>query len=109
MLKKENRLAKSKDIAVTLFRGRTFFNPFLTLKFAPLRQGRKFTVVVSTKVSKKAVTRNRLKRLLREHLRKNLNSFGFGNYVVIVKAKAVALPAADLVRAFVEVLAKIKR
>ncbi|MCW1949612.1 MAG: ribonuclease P protein component [Candidatus Shapirobacteria bacterium] len=85
MLKKVNRLAKSKDIQKAFARGRTFFNPLFTLKAVPSAEEKRFTVVVSTKVYKNAVDRNRLKRLIREHIRLNLKHFRLGNYVVVAK------------------------
>ena len=107
MLKKINRLAKSKDILITLARGRTFFNPFYTIKFLSGSQ-RKFAVVVSTKVFKRANRRNRLKRIIREQLKKNLQTFRPGNYAILVKPKTSALPEAEQLKYFLEVLAKLK-
>ncbi len=101
MLKKVNRLAKSKDIQKAFARGRTFFNPLFTLKALPSVGEKRFTVVISTKVYKKAVARNRLKRLIREHVRKNLDKFRPGNYVIITKPlvarkmESVAMKAAQ--------------
>ena len=87
MFAKKYRLAKAKDVKAALMRGRTFFNPLFNIKF---RQGAvsRFTVVVSTKVSKKAVARNRLKRVIRELLRKNMAQLLPGDYAIIVKPKA---------------------
>src|SRR4051812_40282115 len=89
MLFKQHRLARTKDVKNTFAHGRSFFNPFFTLKFLQTKhEGRRFTVVVSTKVSKKAVERNRLKRIVREFVRLNLGRFAFGDYAVIVKPAA---------------------
>ena len=108
MLKKANRLAKAEDIALAFTRGRTFFNPFFTLKFLPLAAQKRFTVVVSTKVFKNAVDRNRLKRILREHLRKNLPVFRNGDYMIMTKPKISRLSEADVMKNFLELLSKIK-
>ena len=107
MLKKANRLAKSKDILTTLARGRTFFNPYYTVKFLSGAE-RKFTVVISTKVFKRANRRNRLKRIVREHLQKNMLMFKPGNYAVLVKPKAATLPESEQLKYFLEVLTKLK-
>jgi ribonuclease P protein component len=97
MLKRQNRLAKTKDVKTALSRGRSFFNPFFTVKFLKtFRTKPRFTVVVSTKVSKKAVRRNRLKRIIRELIRQNIENFFCGEYVIIVKPKAVTQDEKDL-------------
>jgi ribonuclease P protein component len=108
MLKKVNRLAKAKDIQKAFARGRTFFNPFFTVKFAPSPEPPRFTVVVSTKVFKKAVSRNRLKRIIREYLRKNLNKFKKGNYIIMVKPKISKLSEADSLKSFLDLCLKLK-
>ena len=108
MLKKANRLAKAKEIEAAFARGRTFFNPFFTVKFLPSASKKQFTVVVSTKVYKNAVSRNRIKRILREHIRKNLGSFKTGSYVIITKPKISKLPEAESLAQFKEVVNKLR-
>jgi ribonuclease P protein component len=108
MLKRANRLAKSKDIASAFARGRTFFNPFFAIRFLPKPAEKRFTVVVSTKVYKKAVARNRLKRLLREHIRKNLAGFRSGSYVISAKPKIISLPETEIIPAFLGACNRIK-
>lgn len=87
MLKKQFRLAKDADVKKVFARGRAFFNPLFAIKYFPGPISR-FTVVVSTKVSKKAVVRNRIKRTLREVIRLNLTKFKPGDYAVVVKPGA---------------------
>ena len=107
MLKKVNRLAKAAEIKKVFGRGRTFFNPFVSVKF--LRgAGTRITVVVSTKVFKQAVKRNRLKRILREHLRKNLAALPAGSYVVAAKPKVSGLSEQQTFKNFLDVLEKLK-
>jgi ribonuclease P protein component len=108
MLKKVNRLAKDKDIKTAFARGRSFFNPFFNIKFLPGQEGKRFTVVVSTKVYKKAVSRNRLKRLLREHLRKNLAGFKNGSYIIVAKPKVSGLAETEALKNFLEARSKLK-
>ena len=108
MLKKVNRLAKAGDIKKTLARGRTFFNQFFGIKFLPVAGTLRFTVVVSTKVYKSAVKRNRLKRVLREYLRRNLVSFAPGDYLISVKPRLNAQPENKRLVLFIEALNKIK-
>ena len=87
MLKKVNRLAKSKEIHTAFAKGRTFFNPLFTIKFLPSTGAKKLTVVVSTKVYKNAVDRNRLKRVIRELIKKRLSGLKQGLYVIMAKPK----------------------
>lgn len=89
MFSKKHRLAKSSDIQRVFAQGRSFYNPFFTIRFKkasvhPIR----FTVVVSTKVSKKAVERNRIKRVIRHFTRERVAAFTPGDYAILVKPAA---------------------
>ena len=89
MLQRKHRLTKSKDIQNTSARGRSFFSPNFVVKFKALETGpSRIAVVVSNYVSKKAVERNRIKRLIRESVRINLDKLKTGDYVIIVRPKA---------------------
>jgi ribonuclease P protein component len=97
MLKKIFRLTSSKDISVTSLRGRSFFSPYFVVKFAASSEPKvRLAVIVSTKVSKRAVERNRLKRIIREELRKSLTLFRPGDYVIIVKQRAAGQVASEI-------------
>ncbi len=109
MLKKSNRLAKDKDIHRTIARGRAFFSPFFSIKFLAFPGPTRLTVVVSTKVFKKAVSRNRLKRIVREYLRKNLQALKSGNYLISAKPKAAKASEKDLLADFIQLAAKLKK
>ena len=95
MLKKTFRLSSSKDIKTTSLRGRSFFSPYFVVKYIAAPSPR-FTVIVSTKVSKRAVERNRIKRIVREAIRHSLPAYKPGDYVVIVKVRAAGKTAADI-------------
>ena len=73
MLYAQNRLAKRKDIERVHKKGRSFFVHDLGLRIVKndLEKSR-FAVVASVKLSKKAVDRNKLKRQLREIIRKEI-------------------------------------
>ena len=101
MLKKQFRLAKTADVQRVFAQGRAFFNPLFIIKYPFSKTGRpRFTVVVSTKVSKKAVDRNRIKRVLREFLRLTLDNFKTGDYAVVVKPAAAKITGKELVERF---------
>lgn len=108
MLKKENRLTKAKDIQNAFAKGRSFFNYFYTIKYSFSPTIKKFTVVVSTKVFKSAVKRNRVKRIIREYIRKNLIRFKTGNYLVVVKPKLNTLPETEILKNFLDVCARLR-
>lgn len=70
MLKKYLRLAKQKDFDSVFENGRYFSEDLLSLKVARNNfDYSRFGFIVSNKISKKAVARNRIKRLLRESVR----------------------------------------
>ncbi len=85
MLPKENRLKKKKDFEHVFKEGKGVKEDFLFLKFFPnkLKQSR-FGVVVSQKISKKAVTRNKLKRRIKKLIELNLPKIKRGKDVVLV-------------------------
>jgi ribonuclease P protein component len=95
MLNKKFRLHYTKDILVVLRRGRMVSNNFLVIKYlANNLLSSRATVVVSTKISKKAVVRNRIKRRLREVLRLSWPQLKIG-YDLIVQPKVAILQVKD--------------
>jgi ribonuclease P protein component len=90
MLARINRLVKTKDIERTFKRGRSFFGKNLGVKIASneLKVNR-FTIVISTKVSKKAVVRNKIKRRLRDILRLESSYFKTGHDLIIITLPTV--------------------
>ena len=70
MFLRKNRLTKEKDINHVFRRGRYFFVKDLGIKFIKNNLDYpRFACIVSNKISKKAVERNRIKRRLREIIR----------------------------------------
>ena len=109
MFKKINRLAKTKDVKLALARGRGFFNPFFTLKFLKTtRPNARLTVIASTKVAKKAVVRNRLKRVVREVMRQKLGDLPVGDYAVLLKPKAASALSVEVRSHLLALLASAK-
>jgi len=71
MLKKENRLKKKKDFEKVFKEGKSFKNNFLIVKINENNLNfPRFGFVVSKKVSNKSVERNKIKRRLREIVKK---------------------------------------
>ncbi len=88
MLKKENRLLRTRDFSIVFKKGRSAHSQFFLCKC--LKQSEKtnrYGFVVSTKVSKKAVVRNTIKRKMREAVRTMPAFFNKGyDCVFIVKS-----------------------
>lgn len=100
MLSREYRLTSDRDIRRVAKHGYRVPTPSAFWK-ALRREGeaRRFTVVISTKVSKKAVERNRIKRVLRELIRERLDQFPAGADYLVVIRPLIPLPRrADLLR-----------
>lgn len=99
MLSAVNRLAKDSDIEAVFKRGQTFYSGNLGLRQARNQLAvSRVAIVVSLKVSKKAVERNLLKRRLREIIRREIVpglKTGF-DIVVMTKKTLLELPFADL-------------
>ncbi|XOA42691.1 MAG: ribonuclease P protein component [Candidatus Nealsonbacteria bacterium] len=70
MLPKKNRLRKKKDFEKVFKNGKGFKEDFLILKIKKNKiKELRFGFIVSQKVSKKAVVRNKVKRRLREAIK----------------------------------------
>lgn len=70
MLPKARRLTRAKDFARLGTQGRSVFGPFLTMRVRNVEEkGPKVAFITSTKVFKRAVDRNRVKRRLRALVR----------------------------------------
>ncbi len=109
MFSKQHRLGKTTDVQKVFAQGRAFFNPLFTIKFLTRpSQLPRFTVVVSTKVSKSAVKRNRLKRLTREFIRMRMGKFRLGDYVVILKPAAARRDEKSLMMSLSELCQRAK-
>ena len=108
MLSQQNRLTKDKEIKTVLLRGRGLFNPFLTLKYRKTVAEKRFAVVVSTKVAKEAVRRNRLKRIIRETLKARLNTIPLGEYVLICRPASAKAQEKDVLLGLNNLLSKLR-
>lgn len=108
MLAKKHRLSKTKDIQKTFLRGRGFFYPFFGIKFVAHEAPAKVTVVVSTKISKKAVQRNRIKRVIREMVRTHITALKPGDYMIMARPGLEKEDNANIREKFLKVLKTAK-
>jgi len=90
MLPQNNRLAKTKDFENIYKKGRNFFTKILGIKYTKNELNiTRIGIVISQKISKKAVIRNKIKRRLREILRLRLKTIIKGYDVVILTRKGI--------------------
>ncbi|OGN09763.1 MAG: ribonuclease P protein component [Candidatus Yanofskybacteria bacterium RIFCSPHIGHO2_02_FULL_41_11] len=86
-LPKKHRLTKDKDIKLVFSRGRSVKGPLFFIKFIENNLDcARIAVIISKKVSPKAVTRNLIKRRIHEALRTGQKNFLKKNFDVTVTA-----------------------
>jgi len=98
MLPRKHRLTADKDVTRALRHGRAVFTNLLTVKaLGNEGEGVRTAVVVSTKVHKRAVKRNLIKRRIRELLRVIIPKILANvDMVVMAQPEAVGRSQADL-------------
>lgn len=85
MLSDRNRLKKKKDFEKVLREGRSFREDFLILKIRKNKSKKlRFGFVVSQKVSKKAVVRNKIKRRLREAIKERIKEINKNLDIILI-------------------------
>ena len=87
-LPRKNRLTKKKDIDTVFKEGNAVKGNFLFIRYKQISApGPHLSFIVSKKVAGSAVERNRLRRILAETIRKNIQNFKKGYEVAIVSKK----------------------
>jgi ribonuclease P protein component len=85
VLKKINRIGSRKDFLEIKNQGKLIGSPiFGVLVLKKDDDLKKFGFIISKKISKKAVERNKIKRRMAEVLRKNLDKFTLGTRMVFL-------------------------
>ncbi|MFH1030642.1 MAG: ribonuclease P protein component [bacterium] len=85
MLRKNYRLTKNKEFENIFKNGKSFYTKILGIKYIENTLNiPRFGILVSTKISKKAVIRNKIKRRLREILRLHENLIKPGYDIVVL-------------------------
>jgi ribonuclease P protein component len=110
VLAKKHRLTKEKDFENVFKRGRAFSGTFIVVKIKKNESFvSRFGVIVSLKVSKKAVVRNKLRRWLGEIIRINSGSLKAGfDVVVVAKPEIIKAPYQEVKRDLLLALEKGK-
>lgn len=112
MLPKENRLRKEKDHNKVYRKGRrdtcNFF-VLLSLTREDKKLPSRFSFVVSKKVDKRAVARNRIRRVLKESVRAKLPDITKGYDCIVIARKGIlGLSVNDILPTIVSVFQKAK-
>ncbi len=104
-LSKKERLKKKKEFKKVFDNQYVGYGKYMVLLYAPndLNYSR-VGIIVSKKVSKKAVDRNRAKRLLREVFRLNKNLIKNGDYILIARKNILGIKLKDLQEDFINIL-----
>jgi ribonuclease P protein component len=90
MLPKANRLTKKKDFERVFRRGKRLKDKFLTIKILGNNLNvSRFGFIVSKKISKKAVLRNKIKRRLRESVLPKLSQIRQGVDVAVIAGPGI--------------------
>jgi ribonuclease P protein component len=90
MLPKENRLTEKSDFQLLFKKGRLLRGQFVNFFYSPSPTAARVGFIVSNKISKLSVERNRLKRILRAEVYRFLQNKpewrGMGVFVVLKQA-----------------------
>ncbi len=106
MLKKRNRFDRKREFEEVMEKGRLMQSPFFGLKIIDSSEN-KFGFIISRKISKKAVERNKIKRILAETVREKIKEgLVSGNVVFLVKRKALEVSAEELKKEVERLLGK---
>lgn len=85
MFKKENRLTKKKEFDNVFQNGRSCYSKTLGVRIVDNKlSDSRFGIMVSTKVSKKAIERNLIKRQIREIIKNELENLKTDKDCVII-------------------------
>lgn len=111
MLPAKFRLSKKTDFNETKTKGKLF----KSLNFSLIAYNRKdklnskFGFIISKKISKRAVDRNRLKRILSEVVRNNLGEIKKGyNIVILAKQKMLKISKSEMEKEFLGLINKLQ-
>ncbi|OGY90092.1 MAG: ribonuclease P protein component [Candidatus Komeilibacteria bacterium RIFCSPLOWO2_01_FULL_52_15] len=110
MLPRDHRLRGDQQFKKLARYGRSFFGSAVHLKMVQSgQQQTRFAFVVSTKISKRAVVRNTIRRRMREIIRKELPQLKSGfDVLLIARPKAATLEYWELQGQIVELLNKAR-
>lgn len=90
VLKRENRIRLKKEFLEIKDKGKIKYSPLFGLVFLKKDDDlKKVGFIVSKKISKRAVDRNKIRRTLAEIMRKNLDKLESGSRIVFLAKKEI--------------------
>lgn len=108
-LNKKNRLKKKRDFEDVFKKGKAVNGSFLFIKYR--KNGlsvSRFGFVVSTKVARSAVERNKIRRILSEVVRGVIGGLEGYDIIVLATSKIITAHREDVIKDFLGVLKKIQ-
>lgn len=110
MLAEINRLKSKKDFKEVALNGRRFFSTFFVVYKLNRKEKRiRVGVVVSNKISKKAVVRNKLRRWVKSDVREVLLGLPAADYMIVVKKAAADKRHYELKKNLINILERNKK
>ncbi|MBU0707886.1 ribonuclease P protein component [Patescibacteria group bacterium] len=107
MLPSKNRLVSEREFRRVYRKGATFFSDYLLIKIAPNNSDyTRIGIVVSKKISKKAVVRNAIKRSIRELIRPMLAKIKRGYDCILIPKKSYKLAKVSEKKRSIDILLK---
>ena len=108
-LNKKNRLKKKKDFESVFKKGKAVKGNFLFAKYLKNDLDcSRFAFIVSSKVSKKAVVRNRIRRVLSDISRTRLKEIGPVDAILIADKRIIEAPREKIEQDLEAIFRKIK-
>ena len=90
MLKKINRISRKKEFLEIKNKGKIFNSPLFGMVYSfDENKEIKFGFVISKKISKRAVDRNKIKRRISEVLVKRMDKFKLGTKIIFLAKKSL--------------------
>ena len=99
-------LTRNNEFARAYTRGKSFVHPHVVLYVNKNRLGRTRVGITASKKIGNAVTRNRIRRYMREDVRKMRTQLKCGKYILIARPALKDVPHAELTREIHSVLAR---
>lgn len=110
MLPKKNRITQKKDFEHMLKQSITINNKFFVVKYKPNHLDlSRFAFIISNKISKKAVERNKIRRRMREIIRTNIEFIPKGfDIIFLTKRNILSIDFPNLTKEIIQCLKSIK-
>jgi len=109
MLAEINRLKSQKDFKEVALNGSRFFSAFFVIyKLNRKRKAARVGVVVSNKISKKAVVRNKLRRWVKSDVREVLQELPKADYMIVLKKAVLNKSHDELKKSLLSSLKRVK-